>query len=162
LRPAAMVIRTRTIRTWMAFPVSLASVWLIWCVVVVTHGLVTPDPNYPVNGLWNGAVWVRDAHWYAVHDTLPKIPAGQCVESDNQIAPQLTNRDYVTRVTQAQGLATWVVLDMTMKETGWQMPAPAVALTIEQQRGYRIVSWQWPIVLMHKDRSIVPLCRGLF
>jgi uncharacterized membrane protein len=143
-------------------PVSLTAGWLVWCVAAVGIGLAVKSPNYPVSGLWSGRVWVRDARWHAVHETLPMIPSGQCVEADNQIAPQLTTRDYVTRVTMSRGLATWVILDMNQKETGWQAPAPAVALDLSQKNGFQIVSWKWPIVLLHKDRPIAPLCRGLY
>ncbi|HEX2808577.1 MAG TPA: DUF2079 domain-containing protein [Kineosporiaceae bacterium] len=143
-------------------PVGLTAGWLVWCVAAVGIGLAVKSPNYPVSGLWSGRVWVRDARWHAVHDTLPMIPAGQCVEADNQIAPQLTTRDYVTRVTMSRGLATWVIVDMNQKETGWQAPAPAIAVDISLKNGYRIVSWEGPIVLLHKDRPIAPICRGLY
>jgi uncharacterized membrane protein len=147
---------------WTHLPVSLTVAWLVWCVAAVCIGLAVKSPNYPVSGLWSGRVWVRDARWHAVHDTLPMIPSGQCVEADNQIAPQLTTRDYVTRVTMSKGLATWVILDMNQKETGWQSPAPSVALDLSQKNGFQIVSWKWPVVLLHKDRTIAPICRGLY
>jgi hypothetical protein len=90
------------------------------------------------------------------------IPAGQCVEADNQIAPQLTTRDYVTRVTMSRGLATWVIVDMNQPNTGWQSPTPALAVDLSLANGFTIVSWKWPIVLMHKDQPINPICRGLY
>jgi uncharacterized membrane protein len=143
-------------------PLSLTSAWLTWCVVAIAIGMVSLSPNYPVSGLYSGRVWTRNERWHAVHDTLPMIPSGQCVEADNQIAPQLLGRDYVTRVTLSKGLATWVIVDMTMKETGWQTPAPALAVAMELDRGYKIVSWTWPVVLMHKDQPVAPICRGLY
>jgi hypothetical protein len=121
----------------------------------------TRSALYPVaGGLLSGRVWERDLRWRSVHETLPMIPPNECVEADNQIAPQLTRRDSVTRVLLSRGLATWVIIDMYQKETGWQGPPPAIALAQTQANGYRIVSWQGPIVLLHKDQPVDPRCRS--
>jgi len=166
-------------RRSLRLPVGLVPVWLGWCVAVILVGMISLSPDYPVSGLWSGRVWVRDTRWHEVHDALAKIPAHECVEADNQIAPQLTGRDFVTRVgtevepdnpgrdlpgapEQSHGLATWVILDLAMKETGWQGPPPIRAMVDKVAAGYQIVSWQWPIVLMHKDQPIAPVCRGTY
>ena len=155
-------------------PLGLAPALVAWSLGVVVFMLSVGGTDYPINGLWTGRVWGRNVRWHAVHDVLPRIPPGECVEADNQIAPQLTPRDYVTRVTSAPtaptkvagslGLATWIVLDLSpsRKDTGWQGDPPAVALSAAEQRGYAI-SWQeGPIVLLHKDQPVAPLCRGLY
>lgn len=138
----------------------LATVWVAWCVLTPVW---QRSSLYPVLGGFNsGRLWERDFRWHAVHETLPMIPPGECVEADNQLAPQLTRRDYVTRVLLSGGRATWVVIDLYQKETGWQGPPPAIALKQVQDAGYEIVSWKGPIVLLHKDQPVAPLCRGRF
>jgi uncharacterized membrane protein len=149
------------------FPIGLTVAFVAWSVGVVVFQLAVKAPDYPVSGLWSGRVWARDARWHAVRDVLPLIPAGQCVEADNQVAPQLTSRDYVTRVASRQvpgsnGLATWVVLDLKRADTGWQGDPPRVALAAAQRRGYAVVWQQDSVVLLHKDQPIAALCRGLY
>ena len=142
--------------------VGLAAAFVAWTVGVVVFQLAVQGSDYPVTGLWNGRVWGRNARWHGVHDVLPRIPPGECVEADNQIAPQLTRRDYVTRVTLSGGLATWIVLDMDRKDTGWQTPPPAEALRVSISNGYRVVWREGVVVLLHKDVPVAPLCRGLY
>jgi hypothetical protein len=143
--------------------VGLATFWVAWCVLNPVWEMWHRSSLYPVaGGFLSGRVWEHDLRWRAVDATLPMIPPNECVESDNQIAPQLTTRDYVTRVLMSGGRATWVVIDMYSKEVGWQGPPPAIALAKVQKAGYEIVSWQGPIVLLHKDQPVVPLCRGRF
>jgi uncharacterized membrane protein len=157
--PGALGVR----RVWRGrLPIGLVAAFVAWSVGCVAFGLVLQTPDYPVSGLWSGRVWQRNARWHAVEQTLPMIPSGQCVEADNQLAPQLTSRDYVTRVTRSDGLATWAVLDLQMKETGWQSPTPAVALMTLQARGFQVVSWKYPIVLLHSDRPVDPRCARLY
>ncbi|MDQ1287738.1 MAG: hypothetical protein QG622_1303 [Actinomycetota bacterium] len=140
--------------------VSLAVVWAAWCVVLPTWSMWTRSALYPVTGgFLSGRVWDRDLRWRSVHETLPMIPADQCVEADNQLAPQLTRTNYVTRVTMSEGLASWAVIDMYQKETGWQTPPPALALDRLEREGFEIVSWRGPIVLLHRDVPIDPVCR---
>jgi uncharacterized membrane protein len=143
--------------------VSMVTLWVVFCVVLPAWSMWTRSALYPVaGGLLSGRLWERDLRWRSVDETLPSIPPGECVEADNQIAPQLTRRDYVTRVLLSHDLATWVVIDMYQKETGWQGPPPAIALRQVQARGYEIVSWRGPIVLLHKDRPVDPICRGRY
>jgi hypothetical protein len=142
-------------------PLGLVAAWVVWSVGCVTYGLVVDSPDYPMRGL-TGRVWHYDERWHDVHEILPMIPAGECVESDNQIAPQLTPRDYVTRVTYSHGLATWIVIDVSQRVTGWQAPEPADALAISEVHGYRPVAWRGVVVLLHKDQPVAPICRGLY
>jgi uncharacterized membrane protein len=158
--PAAFM--TRRLRRLRRVPVGLVAAFVAWSVGVVTFGLVTQGANYPVAGLWSGRVWVRDARWHDVNTILPLIPSGECVEAYNQIAPHLTQRDYVTRVTFSGGLATWVVLDMSQPDTGWQSPLPGEALRISEINGYVPVAWVGSVVLLHKNQPIAPICRGLY
>ena len=134
-------------------PLGVVPAFVVWVVAVPVYMLSVGGSDYPLNGLWTGRVWSRPVRWQAVHDVLPMIPPGECVEADNQLAPQLTSRDHVTRITSAptakvqvsgsQGRATWVVLDLSpgRPDTGWQGDPPRVALAAALQRGYRIV-WQ--------------------
>jgi hypothetical protein len=136
----------------------LVTVWLAWCLGVVGQGLATRSIDYPVNRLWSGTLWGVDDRIRAIRATLPLIPAHECVEVDNQISPHLTPRDYVTQVTQSQGLATWVLIDVSQKETGWLTPKPVDAMIVTVRAGYRVVSVKGPIVLLHRDQSVDPRC----
>jgi hypothetical protein len=143
--------------------VGLVPLWVAWCVALPVWDMAHRSVLYPVSGgVLSGRLFERDLRWHSVRETLPMIPSGQCVEADNQLAPQLTPRDYVTRVGRSNGLATWIVLDMYQEETGWQGGPPSTARAKAEAQGYRIVSWRGPIVLLHKDRPVDPLCRGLF
>jgi uncharacterized membrane protein len=140
--------------------VSLATVWVAWCLVNPAWNMWDRSALYPVaGGFASGRVWERDLRWRAVDETLPMIPANECVEADNQIAPQLTRTNHVSRVTLSQGLATWAVIDMYQRETGWQTPPPAIALTELEEDGFEVVSWRGPIVLLHRDIAIDEVCR---
>jgi len=145
----------------------LVALFLAWGVGVVAWQFSTQSPDYPIAGLVNGRVFSRGPHWEAVDEVLDQIPAGECVEADNRIAPHLTPRDYVTRVASRQvpgsgGLATWVVLDLARVDTGWQGDAPKVALEASLRRGYVEVWRKNKVVLLHKDQPVAPLCRGLY
>lgn len=141
--------------------VSLATLWIAWCVTLPAWSMWTRSPLYPVSGgLLSGRVWERDLRWRSVHETLPMIPPDECVEADNQIAPQLTRSNYVTRVTLSQGLATWAIIDMYQRETGWQTPPPGIALRQLEDDGFQVVSWRGPIVLLHRAQSVDPICRA--
>ena len=135
--------------------------FVAWSVGVVTVQMALRAPDYPVSGL-AGRVWLRNDRWHDLHDVLPLVPPGECVEAANQLAPQLTRRDYVTRVTFSGGLATWIILDMSQKDTGWQSPTPQEALRVSISNGYRVVVRKGSAVLLHKDQPVAPICRGLF
>ena len=76
------------------------------------------------------------------------------------IAPQLTRRDYVTRVGRSRGLATWMVLDYSRADTGWEGGTPSDAYTEALARGFVPVLDQNVIVLLHRPGVAVdPICR---
>jgi hypothetical protein len=50
------------------------------------------------------------------------------------------------------------VLDMSQIDTGWQTPQPNDALVQSIRAGYEIVDIDFPIVLLHKDRPVLPIC----
>jgi uncharacterized membrane protein len=139
----------------------LVAVWLVWCVGVIGYGLATRSVDYPMNGLWSASLWETTARVRAIRQTLPLIPPRQCVEVDNQISPHLTPRNYVTQVTQSHGLATWVLIDVSQEETGWQSPRPVDAMARTLDAGYRVVSVRGPIVLLHRDAPIDARCTAV-
>jgi uncharacterized membrane protein len=141
---------------WRRFrPVDL---WVAWCVAALVLGNVKRWPDYPVMRLTKAWFWQSDARDAAIHQVLPMIPANQCVEAANQLGPHLTGRDYVTQPTRSRGLASWLVLDMSQKETGWQTPKPNAALAQSLADGFVIVDIDYPIVLLHRDRPVLPIC----
>lgn len=152
--PTSAGLRDRMVRGGAGFVV----VWLVWCSATVGQGLVTRSVDYPVNRLWSGTLWGTDARIAAIRATLPLVPPGQCVEVDNQISPHLTPRNYVTQVTQSHGLATWVLIDVSQKETGWLTPRPIDAMVTTLRGGFRVVSVQGSIVLLHRDGPVDLRC----
>ena len=91
---------------------------------------------------------------------LPLIPDGVCVEADNTMAPQLTGRDYVTRVGRSNNLATWMVLDFSRPDTGWQGVPPAQAYAEALRRGFTAYEQRNVIVLLRRQGAMVdPVCR---
>jgi uncharacterized membrane protein len=137
---------------------ALVACWLVWCLAFIGYGLATRSVDYPVNRLWSGTLWGTAGRVQDIRSTLPLIPPRQCVEVDNQISPHLTNRDYVTQVTQSGGLATWVLIDVSQTQTGWLTPAPVDAMVRTVAAGYRVVSVRGPIVLLHRDGPVDPRC----
>lgn len=136
----------------------LVVVWLVWCVGVIGHGLAVRSVDYPLSGLWSGTLWDSTERVRAIRETLPLIPPRQCVEADNQISPHLTSRNYVTQVTESHGMATWVLIDLSQEETGWEIPRPADALAWTLDAGYRLASLRGPIVVLHRDGPIDARC----
>ena len=137
---------------------ALVACWLVWCLAFIGYGLATRSVDYPVNRLWSGTLWGASGRVDDIRATLPLIPPRECVEVDNQISPHLTNRDYVTQVTQSRGLATWVLIDVSQTQTGWLTPAPVDAMVRTVAAGYRVVSVKGPIVLLHRDGPVDPRC----
>jgi uncharacterized membrane protein len=143
-------------RWWRFRPVDL---WVAWCVGFLVLGHVLHWPDFPMGRMKNYWFWHANDRVAAIERVLPQIPPDQCVEAANQLGPHLIDRDYVTQPTQSRGLATWVVLDMSQKDTGWQTPNPNAALAISQNRGFRIVTIDYPVVLLHRDGPVQPICR---
>jgi uncharacterized membrane protein len=143
-------------RWWRLRPVDL---WLAWCVGFLVLGHVLHWPDFPMARMKNYWFWHANYRVAAIERVLPRIPADQCVEAANQFGPHLTDRDYITQPTKSRGLATWVVLDMSQLDTGWQTPKPPAALAMSLASGFRIVTIDYPVVLLHKDGPVQPICR---
>ncbi len=134
--------------------------WLAGAAAVVAIGMLVQAGDYPLSRLWTERFWARDLRVQAIEAVLPEIPPDVCVEADNTIAPQLTRRDYVTRVGRSRGLATWMVLDYSRADTGWEGGTPSDAYTEALARGFVPVLDQNVIVLLHRPGVAVdPLCR---
>ncbi len=139
---------------------ALRTGWLAGAAGVVAIGMLVQAGDYPLSRLWTERFWVRDLRAQAIEAVLPAIPPDVCVEADNTIAPQLTRRDYVTRVGRSRGLATWMVLDYSRADTGWEGGTPSVAYAEALRRGFVPVFDQNVIVLLHRPGIAVdPICR---
>jgi uncharacterized membrane protein len=139
---------------------ALRSGWLGGCVAVVLIGMLVQAGDYPLSRMGTERFWARDLRARAIEATLPQIPPDVCIEADNTIAPQLTRRDYVTRVGRSDGLATWMVLDYSRADTGWEGGTPSAAYAEALRRGFEPVFDQFVIVLLHRPGAPVdPSCR---
>lgn len=150
-RPArwARVVRAR-----------LVGGWLAGCTAVLVVGMLVQAGDYPLGRLATQRFWARDLRVQAIDEVLPLIPDGVCVEADNTMAPQLTGRDYVTRVGRSNNLATWMVLDFSRPDTGWQGVPPAQAYAEALRRGFTAYEQRNVIVLLRRQGAMVdPVCR---
>ncbi|MGZ4625521.1 MAG: DUF2079 domain-containing protein [Kineosporiaceae bacterium] len=148
--------RRRPAWGWRGFrPVDL---WIAWCVGFLVLGQVQHWPDFPMRRMTTYWFWHANARVAAIERVLRQIPSNQCIEAANQLGPHLAARDYITQPTKSRGLASWVVLDMSQIDTGWQTPKPNAALAISLRNGYRIVDIDYPIVLLHKDRPVLRIC----
>jgi hypothetical protein len=149
-------------RGWSAGPPAgaLAPGWLAGCSAVLVLGLLLQAGDYPLSRLAGGELWRRDLRVEAMSRVLAKIPTGVCVEADNTAAPQLTGRDYVTRVGRSEGLATWMVLDFSRSDTGWEGTSPQAAYDQALGQGFVPVVQDDVVVLLRRDAPVDPVCRG--
>jgi uncharacterized membrane protein len=132
--------------------------WVVWCLGAVAVGMAVQAGDYPVSRIWTPAFWVPSARAEAISQVLPLIPPDVCIEAENTIAPHLTRTDYVTRIGRSNDLATWMVLDLSRRDTGWEGFAPAAALRLAQGRGFTVVVQRDVIVLLHRPSPVAPLC----
>lgn len=134
--------------------------WIAGCVAVVAVGMYVQAGDYPVSRIWTGRFWAADSRVQAFRETLPLIPDGVCIEAENTFAPQLTGRTYVTRINRSDGLATWMVLDFSREDTGWEGPTPAAAYDQALARGFVVVAQKGVVVLLNRPGAAVdPVCR---
>jgi Predicted membrane protein (DUF2079) len=131
--------------------------WLVWCVAVVAFNMVTVSGDYSLSKMLTARFWARDARVQSIAEALPRIPDGVCIEADNTIAPQLTGRDTVFRVGRSDEQASWLVLDVTRDDTGWQGTTPATAYEQALARGFQVVWARDAVVLMSRPG---PTCRS--
>lgn len=154
----ARVVRTRAIRGRVGERVVAG--WLAGCAAVLVVGMLVQAGDYPLSRLVTQRFWARDLRVQAIDQVLPLIPDDVCVESDNTVAPQLTRRDYVTRVGRSNDLATWMVLDFSRPDTGWQGVPPPQAYAEALRRGFTPYEQRNVIVVLRRPGVLVdPVCR---
>ncbi len=133
--------------------------WLAGCTAVLVLGMLLQAGDYPVARLATREVWSRDLRVQAMERVLAQTPSQVCVEADNTAAPQLTGRTYVTRVGRSEGLATWMVLDFSRSDTGWEGTSPQVAYDQALGRGFVPVVQDDVVVLLRREAAVDPVCR---
>ncbi len=137
----------------------LVSAWLTGCAAVLVLGMLVQAGDYPVSRIWTERFWARDLRVQAIDRVLEQIPSDVCIEADNSIAPHLTGRDYVTRIQRSNEQATWMVLDFSREDTGWQGTSPEVAYALALSRGFEPVVQDNVIVLLRRPGEVAPVCR---
>lgn len=129
---------------------ALLPAWLTGASAVLLLGLLSQAGDYPLGRLWTTDFWQRDLRVQAIDRVLPQIPSGVCVEADNTMAPHLTTRDVVTRVGRSDDRATWMVLDFSRADTGWQGVGPRIAYVDALERGFEPVLQDDVVVLLRR------------
>jgi len=138
----------------------MVPVWLTGCAAVLITGMLVQAGDYPLSRMASASFWRRDLRVQGIDQLAAVIPPNVCVEADNTIAPQLTRRDYVTRVGRSNELATWMILDYSRADTGWQGDPPAVAYDKALARGFVPYRQRDVIVVLRKpDAAVDPICR---
>ena len=138
--------------------VRIPDLWIAWVVGAVVVGTAVSVAMYPLNRMLTGAAFTRPARVGQIESVLAHLPRSVCVEADDRMAPHLTSGWLVTLPTRSDSLATWLVLDLSQTTTGWQAPAPAIAMADAEARGFREVLRDGPIVLMSRDGTVDPRC----
>lgn len=151
------VLRRRTASRRLAE--RLVPVWLSGCAAVLVVGMLVQAGDYPLGRIWTQRFWARDLRVQAIDRVLPRLPSDVCVEADNSLAPQLTRRAQVTRIERSDDLATWMVLDFSRNDTGWQGTSPQVAYAHALQRGFTPVVQDDVIVLLSRPGPVADGCR---
>lgn len=137
----------------------LANLWVAWLIGVVVLGTAMDVATYPLNRMLTGAAFARPDRVRQIEAVLAHLPRGVCIEVDDRIAPHLTSRWFVTLPTHSEGLATWMVLDMSQANTGWNGPAPEMVRAGALAQGFREVLRDGPILLLSRDGVVDPRCR---
>jgi len=135
--------------------------WLIGCVALWTANMLLVAGDYPLSRLAMRAFWTADSRAESITRMLPLIPRGVCVEADNAVVPQLTTKDYVTRINRSDDMATWMILDFSRSDTGWESPTPKAAYAQALERGFVPVGQDGVIVVLHRDAPVDPVCTEL-
>jgi uncharacterized membrane protein len=133
--------------------------WLGGCAAVLIVGMLMQAGDYPLSRMWTARFWQPDLRAQAIERVLPRIPVRECVEADNAIAAQLTPRNYVTRVGRSKDLATWLVLDFSRNDTGWEGTTPRLAYDEALRRGFEPVVQDDVIVLLRRPGPVAARCR---
>jgi uncharacterized membrane protein len=134
-----------------------------WAVVVVAIPLVGSlllQTQLPVGRLVTGEAWAQTPRTEALSRLLPLVPDGVCVAADDRVVPQLTHRDYVTNPERPSPPITWLVLDLSQPETGWQGPEPNAYLLTVQAEGFDVVAREGSIVVLHRAGPVDPRCQA--
>lgn len=94
--------------------------------------------NYPLTRLAYQA-WVISPHVRDQEAVTAAVPHGVCVEADDRIASHLTHTNRVTLPGLSRHPADFVVLDMTQKDVGFQLPSPQIVQKRVVSEGYDLV-----------------------
>jgi uncharacterized membrane protein len=136
-------------------------VWLTrWTLALVAIPLVGGfiGGSYPLEMLVSGQAWRSDAHAESLNRILPLIPSNVCVEADDRAVPHLLHRTYVTNPGIPDPPPTWVLLDLSQKETGYLGPKPADYLKKVQAEGFTTFAEDGSIILLHRPGPVDPSC----
>ncbi|MFC1421366.1 DUF2079 domain-containing protein [Streptacidiphilus cavernicola] len=113
-------------------------------------------PLFPLGALFLPGTWTTTAHVRAAHRVLDRIPDGATVASTDRLAPQLTDRAAVSLVCSPDPPTAppdWILVDRA-DSTNFPCPittALAVVAADERSGGYRLVTDQDGIVLLHRQ-----------
>jgi uncharacterized membrane protein len=94
----------------------------------------------------------------AARAIVARLPRNVCVEADNKLVPQLTNRDYVTLPDTQKWTADFVTLDLGAPDIGGNPPAPKPQAVLEQaqKQGYTVIFRQAKFVLLRSPHYSGP------
>jgi uncharacterized membrane protein len=132
----------------------------VWTLTFVFVGMLASQTLFPFQRMVNGEAFRASDRQVDAEQILPLIPVGVCVEADDRLVPQLVPGRLVTLPGQSEGLATFVVLDLSQEEVGKDLPNPDAALAEAVADGFSIIAQSGDIVLLSNGGPAAPECSG--
>lgn len=136
----------------------VSGAFAVWSIAFVLVGMMASQMLFPFQRIVNGEAFRTYERQVDAEQILSLVPMGVCVEADDRLVPQLIPGRLVTLPGQSEGLATYVVLDLSQKEVGKDLPDPNAALAQAVADGFRIVAESGDIVLLSNDSPAAPEC----
>jgi uncharacterized membrane protein len=120
--------------------------WLLAVPVLLTvHDPVAPEV---FRRMLIGRAFTVNQHLRDQRAAVAQVPAGVCVSVDDRLAPQLTDRDRVTLPGIPTPRTDYLVLDLSQREVGFELDAPAVVLAQARAAGFDTLFRQGDLIVL--------------
>jgi uncharacterized membrane protein len=128
--------------------------WL--AAVPIWIGFVSTVPPNDIQRLTNGSAFEVTPEVRASQKLTALVPDDVCIAVQDQLAPHLTRRDYVTLADAQYGTADFVALDFKYPDVGNFGPSPAVVYHRFTTEGYKVIFDQAGVMLLKSPHYTGP------
>ncbi len=128
--------------------------WL--AAVPIWIGFVSTVPPNDIQRLANGSAFEVTPEVRASEKLTSMVPNDVCIAVQDQLAPHLTRRDYVTLADAQYGTADFVALDFKYTDVGNFGPTPAVVYQRFATEGYKVIFHQAGVMLLQSPHYTGP------